>query len=274
MKAKQKISVIIPMYNAENTVMKALDSVRVQKGSEYLFEIIVVNDGSTDGSRSVVEKYRKLHPQMNIILLNQDNSGVSKARNAAMEIATGEFIALLDSDDEWLPEKTERQMPYLLSKNKNIDFISCRRKNQKIQLPYVVGKNALAGITFRKIMLRNEAQPSTVIFKRKILENTGFFDPNQRYAEDINYWLNISVKNTMFILDEELVIAGGGKRTFGVSGLSANLAEMEKGLQKNLIEMWSKGRITRGEYFLYLIFFRIKFAIRVMRNKYLSVQGR
>ena len=273
MKANQQISVIIPMYNAENTVMKALDSVRLQKG-DFVFEIIIVNDGSTDASRNVVENYRKQNPQMNIILLDQPNSGVSKARNAAMEVSGGEYIALLDSDDEWLPEKTERQMPYLVNDEENIDFISCRRKNHKIQFPYVVGKNSFAEITFRKIMLRNEAQPSTVIFKRKILENTGFFDPNQRYAEDINYWLRISKNNRMYILDEELVIAGGGKRTFGVSGLSANLSEMEKGFQKNLREMLSNDRITRIEYFLYFIYFRIKFVIRVARSKYLSLQGR
>ena len=273
MKANQQISVIIPMYNAENTVMKALDSVRLQKG-DFVFEIIVVNDGSTDASRNVVENYRKQNPQMNIILLDQPNSGVSKARNAAMEVSGREYIALLDSDDEWLPEKTERQMPYLVNNEENIDFISSRRRNHKIQFPYVVGRNSFAEITFRKIMLRNEAQPSTVIFKRKILENTGFFDPNQRYAEDINYWLRISKNNKMYILDEELVLAGNGKRTFGVSGLSANLPEMEKGFQKNLREMLSNDRITRIEYFLYFIYFRIKFVIRVARSKYLSLQGR
>ena len=273
MKANQQISVIIPMYNAENTVVQSLDSVRLQKG-DFVFEIIVVNDGSTDASRNVVENYRKQNPQMNIILLDQPNSGVSKARNAAMEVSGREYIALLDSDDEWLPEKTERQMPYLVNDEENIDFISCRRKNHKIQFPYVVGKNSFAEITFRKIMLRNEAQPSTVIFKRKILENTGFFDPNQRYAEDINYWLRISKNNRMYILDEELVLAGNGKRTFGVSGLSANLPEMEKGFQKNLREMLSNDRITRIEYFLYFIYFRIKFVIRVARSKYLSLQGR
>ena len=273
MKANQQISVIIPMYNAENTVMKALDSVRLQKG-DFVFEIIVVNDGSTDASRNVVENYRKQNPQMNIILLDQPNSGVSKARYAAMEVSGGEYIALLDSDDEWLSEKTERQMPYLVNDEENIDFISCRRKNHKIQFPYVVGRNSFAEITFRKIMLRNEAQPSTVIFKRKILENTGFFDPNQRYAEDINYWLRISKNNKMYILDEELVLAGNGKRTFGVSGLSANLPEMEKGFQKNLREMLSNDRITRVEYVLYFIYFRIKFVIRVARSKYLSLQGR
>ena len=273
MKATQKISVIIPMYNAENTVMKALDSVRVQKG-DFVFEIIVVNDGSTDASRNVVENYRKENPQMNIILLDQPNSGVSKARNAAMEVSGGEYIALLDSDDEWLSEKTERQMPYLVNDEENIDFISSRRRNHKIQFPYVVGKNSFAEITFRKIMLRNEAQPSTVIFKRKILQNTGFFDTYQRYAEDINYWLRITKKNKLYILDEELVIAGNGKRTFGVSGLSANLPEMEKGFQKNLKEMLAVERITTLEYFLYFVFYRIKLLIRLIRNKYFKIRGR
>ena len=78
----------------------------------------------------------------------------------------------------------------------------------------------------------------------------------------------------MYILDEELVLAGNGKRTFGVSGLSANLPEMEKGFQKNLREMLSNDRITRVEYVLYFIYFRIKFVIRVARSKYLSLQGR
>ena len=88
MKANQQISVIIPMYNAENTVVQSLDSVRLQKG-DFVFEIIVVNDGSTDASRNVVENYRKQNPQMNIILLDQPNSVVSKAINAAMEVSGG-----------------------------------------------------------------------------------------------------------------------------------------------------------------------------------------
>lgn len=78
----------------------------------------------------------------------------------------------------------------------------------------------------------------------------------------------------MYILDEELVLAGGGKRTFGVSGLSANLPEMEKGFQKNLKEMLHVKRITRVEYFFYFVFYRIKFLIRLMRNKYLTLNGR
>lgn len=274
MKENQKISVIIPMYNAEKTVVQALDSIRLQQVGDYSFEVIVVNDGSTDASKDVVEQYRDKNPQMNITLLNQPNSGVSKARNTAMQIATGDFIALLDADDVWLPNKTLRQLPFLFCQENNVDFISCRRKNHRILFPYKVKENQLAEITFRKVMLRNEAQPSTVIFKKKVLLNTGFFDFRQRYAEDINFWLRISLKNKMYILDEELVLAGGGKRTFGVSGLSANLPEMEKGFQKNLKEMLHVKRITRVEYFFYFVFYRIKFLIRLMRNKYLTLNGR
>lgn len=274
MKENQKISVIIPMYNAEKTVVQALDSIRLQQDGDYSFEVIVVNDGSTDASKDVVEQYRDKNPQMNITLLNQPNSGVSKARNTAMQIATGEYIALLDADDVWLPNKTLRQLPFLFCQENNVDFISCRRKNHRILFPYKVKENQLAEITFRKVMLRNEAQPSTVIFKKKVLLNTGFFDFRQRYAEDINFWLRISLKNKMYILDEELVLAGGGKRTFGVSGLSANLPEMEKGFQKNLKEMLHVKRITRVEYFFYFVFYRIKFLIRLMRNKYLTLNGR
>ena len=95
----------------------------------------------------------------------------------------------------------------------------------------------MAEITFRKLLIRNEAQPSTVVFKRKVLENTGLFNETQRYAEDINYWLKVSLNNKMFILDEELLLAGEGKRTFGISGLSANLLEMEK---ENITNMLKK----------------------------------
>ena len=102
-------------------------------------------------------------------------------------------------------------------------------------------------------------KPSTVVFKRKILENTGFFNDDQRHAEDLNYWMKISQNNTMYILNESLLIADGGKRTFGVSGLSANLSAMEEGFQRNIKEMYAAKRINFIRYiFLKLFPKRIK----------------
>jgi len=267
------ISVIIPVYNAEKSIEKSLISIKDQNWDGN-FEILIVNDGSTDKSAEIIQKYQQDNPDQNITLIQQENGGVSKARNAAMKIAKGEFIAFLDSDDEWLPQKTQNQMKYLESKDFEVDFLATRRVNHQLLFPYKVAQNNLAEITFRKLMFRNEAQPSTVIFKRKILENIGFFDDEQRYSEDLNYWLKISLKYKMYILNEELVLGDSGKRSFGVSGLSANLSEMELGFQKNLREMLHLKRINFIEYVLYFIFYKLKYIFRISRNKILRLQGK
>lgn len=259
------ISVVIPVYNAEKSIEKSLISIKNQTW-EGVFEIILVNDGSSDRSKSIIENYQQNHQDQNIILINQENRGVSKARNAAMKIAQGDYIALLDSDDEWLPEKTEKQMKFLV--NQNIDFISSLWNSENITFPYKLQpENKLVKITLKKLLFKITGQTSTAIFKRKIFENTGFFDENQNYSEDANYWMRISEKNQMYLLPEKLVIAGNGKKSFGFSGLSANLKEMEKGIQKNIWEMYQTKRINFPEYLFYFVISKLKFAIRPLRAK-------
>ena len=259
------ISVIIPVYNAEKSIEKSLISIKNQTW-EGVFEIILVNDGSSDRSQTIIENYQQNHQDQNIILINQENRGVSKARNAAMKIAQGDYIALLDSDDEWLPEKTEKQMKFL--ENQNIDFITSLWNNENITFPYKLHPpNKLVKITLKKLLFKITGQTSTAIFKRKIFENTGFFDENQNYSEDANYWMRISEKNQMYLLPEKLVIAGNGKKSFGFSGLSANLKEMEKGIQKNIWEMYQTKRINFPEYLFYFVISKLKFAIRPLRAK-------
>lgn len=265
------VSVIIPVYNAENTIERALHSVAVQTAGTQVFEIIIINDGSTDRTRPLIEEYIRKNPGMDILLINQPNGGVSKARNTGLKIAKGDYIALLDADDEWLPQKTEKQLALLESTTLRIDFLATRRNSQRILLPYRVD-NHLAEITFRKLLLRNEAQPSTVMFKRKILDNTGYFNDDQRYAEDLNYWMRITANNTMYILDESLLVAGGGKRTFGVSGLSANLSLMEKGFRRNLKEMHGLKKISRAEYLFLALFYKAKYLLLLTRTFYFNLK--
>lgn len=260
------ISVIIPLYNAEKTILSSLESVKNQCGN-YQFEIIVINDGSTDCSEEIVNQFKIENPTLNIILLNQKNKGVSSARNAGLRIAKGEYIALLDADDIWLPQKTERQLKFLEDKSLEIDFISCRLNNHKLLFPYF-SKNNLAKVTFRKLLIRNGIPSPTAIFKRKILENTGFFDDQQKYAEDHNYWLKIAIKNKMYILDESLVIAGNGKRTFGVSGLSANLKNMERGFAKTLKEMYDLEKLNFFEFLGLRLFYKAKYIFLLIRVFY------
>lgn len=261
------ISVIIPMFNAEHTIIKALDSVRNQNYDLKQFELIIINDGSTDRSGRLAENYSDTHPELNIKIINRENGGVSKARNAGLKAATGDYIAFLDSDDEWLPQKTARQMEFLQNEALNVDFISSLRNSEKIWFPYKVNVLNLAEITLKKLLIRVDGQTSTALFKRKVLENTGFFDEKQRYSEDANYWMKISKNNSMYILGEELVYTGGGKRSFGASGLSANLLEMEKGIQKNLREMYQLKRISYFEYVLFFIFSKLKYMVRIFKSR-------
>jgi len=86
------VSVIIPLFNAENTIERALESIRKQEGFSD-FEIIVVDDGSTDGGADKVKNYISKHSEMNIHLISQKNQGVSAARNAGLRLSKGEFIA-------------------------------------------------------------------------------------------------------------------------------------------------------------------------------------
>ena len=115
------ISVIIPLYNAENTILAALDSVKNQEGN-FDFEVLVINDGSTDKSAEKVQQFIDENPQLNIQLIHQDNKGVSSARNAGLRLAKSEFIAFLDADDVWLPHKTKVMMK-VLTENSEIDFL-------------------------------------------------------------------------------------------------------------------------------------------------------
>ena len=260
------ISVIIPLYNAENTILAALDSVKNQEGN-FDFEIMVINDGSTDKSAEKVQQFIDENPQLNIQLIHQYNKGVSSARNAGLRLAKGEWIAFLDADDVWLPQKTERQLKFLINENDKIDFITSLRNGEKIWFPYSISKNNLAKITLCKLLLRIEGQTSTAIFKKKIIENTGFFDENQKYSEDANYWMRISKNNNMYILAEDLVFTGAGKKSYGESGLSANLQEMEKGIQKNIKEMYVTKRINFMQYFFFLLFSKLKYVVRIFKNK-------
>src|ERR1700732_1248735 len=102
-----RVSVVIPVFNGAATVARAIDSALAQHFAGE-FEVIVVNDGSTDSTAAVLDTYRT-----QITVVDQNNSGLAAARNAAIGVAKGEYIALLDADDLWLPGKLEARSAVL-----------------------------------------------------------------------------------------------------------------------------------------------------------------
>lgn len=239
------ISVIIPMYNAAKTIVRALDSVKAQT-ADYNYQVIVVNDGSKDDGAEIVKDYIASNSESNfdISLINQLNGGVSKARNAGLKLAKGDYIAFLDSDDAWFDDKIQKQIK-LMTNEPKIDFLGCAFDGLYLQS---VGEDKLIPINVNKLIFKNYFQPSTVIMKKIVLDEVGYFDENQRYAEEGNYFIRVAHQFNCFFWNTKVINYGDGKSGFGVSGLSANLKEMHKGFIKNLDFSYVEGFISKPQY--------------------------
>jgi glycosyltransferase involved in cell wall biosynthesis len=180
-----------------------------------------------------------------------------------MSAATGNWIALLDSDDEWLPNKLERQIQ-VLKENPNIDFLGTNRNGEYFHKILWKKLSILTKISPKLLMIKFIFVVPTVIFRKKIVSDVGYFDETQKYAEEGNYFIRIAQKFNCFLLNESLAITGGGKAHFGHSGLSGNLKEMEKGELKNLKDALNLKIINTFEYFCLICFSVLKYVRRVL----------
>lgn len=244
------------MYNSANTIEKCLSSVINQTYNGEI-EILIINDGSQDNSKKIVEKFINEHNNWNIQLINKPNGGVSSARNEGLKLAKGKFIALLDSDDEWLKYKIEKQLS-LFEKDSEIGFVGCLINKPK------KNESVIFHIKLDRLIFKNYFQPSTVIFKKNVYEKIGFFDENQNYAEEGNYFIRIAKHFKCVLLNEQLILYGQGKEGFGVSGLSANLKEMEKGELKNLSFAYKQKYISFFTYLIAVSFSILKYFRRII----------
>jgi len=201
---KPQISVVIPVYNRELSIRRAIDSVLCQ---ELLpDEIIVVDDGSTDGTPEILNSYL---PKIQIV--RQEDKGVSTARNRGIEAAAGEWIAFLDSDDEWMPDKLQKQIScYRLHSNMRILQTEERwiRNNMRVNPGKKYAKKS--GNIFKQCLKTCIVGPSTVICKASLLEEMGGFDENLPVCEDYDLWIRIAAKYPIPLLPEALTVKYGG----------------------------------------------------------------
>ncbi len=201
-KSQPDISVIIPAFNRAHTLPKALDSVLSQTLKPR--EIIVVDDGSTDETNAVLADYPGL------CIISQDNRGVSAARNVGIEKAGGEWLAFLDSDDEWLKEKLEKQWDVIC----NDDKLICHteeiwiRNGQRVN-PMKKHKK-FGGMIYERCLPLCVISPSSVMIHRSVFEDVGVFDESLEVCEDYDLWLRICAKYSVLFIDEPLIVKYGG----------------------------------------------------------------
>lgn len=261
-----KVSVIIPVYNSEETIENCISSV-LNQTCEFEIELITINDGSKDDSLRILEKLKSkvTDSRFSFLIINQKNGGVSKARNAGMKKASGDFIALLDSDDEWLPEKLERQMQ-IINEKKDIDFLGCSRNNEELQI-FEKRINSLHKATVKELLIKMYPQTSTAIFKAEVYGKNGGYNENMTHGEDGEFWIRICANSNFYYLPESLVITGGGKPSFGHSGLSANLKAMQEGNEYIIKQALKNRLIGYGFYIFLMLFYKAKYYRRILITK-------
>jgi glycosyltransferase involved in cell wall biosynthesis len=208
--AAPQVSVVIPAYNRAATIAAAIESVLRQTWGD--FELIVVDDASTDGTRAAAAEVQD--PRVRLIA-NPRNMGAAAARNAGVAEARGTWVAFQDSDDEWLPGKLEKQMARLAA---NPDFVGAycglltvggldARPGERTALRYVPDPSVkpAEGDILEPLLERNMISTQTLVVRRDVFEELGGFDATLPAIEDWDFALRLAHRGPIAFVDEPLV---------------------------------------------------------------------
>jgi glycosyltransferase involved in cell wall biosynthesis len=199
------VSVVIPAYNASRYISGAIQSVISQ--TVAISEIIVVDDGSTDGTSLLVKNYEA----QGVKYIFQENGGPSKARNMGIKKSFGEFIAFLDFDDEWLPDKIEKQVGYMIQ-NPDVGLTTCGRHNVKQdgsiistcipKINHLNSKDLVQELACSNII----GGGSAVVIRRSVINKSGLFNESLHVSEDCDMWLRIASSFRMACIEMPLYL--------------------------------------------------------------------
>ncbi|MCF8088706.1 MAG: glycosyltransferase [Desulfotignum sp.] len=199
-----QISVIIPSFNRAWTLAHAIDSVLAQTVAPK--EIIVVDDGSIDHTPEVLAAYGN-----RLRILNQPNQGVSSARNLGIGHSTGEFVALLDSDDQWKPEKLACQADFFKA---HPEAMICQTEEIWIRNGVRVNPRKKhkkpSGLIFEPSLHLCLVSPSAVMIRKTLFERKGMFRQDFPVCEDYDFWLRVSTDTPIHLIDAALTVKFGG----------------------------------------------------------------
>ena len=226
-----KISVIIPTYNRFNSIGRALDSILDQTYKPH--EIIIVDDGSTDGTRELI---RDQYPSIKYFY--QSRSGVSKARNKGIVESKAKWIAFLDSDDQWQPNKLEeqknnlKQNPTILVSHTNEIWI-----RNGVRVNQMKKHQKYGGYIFDKCLDFCRMSPSSIMIHKQVFEDIGNFDEDLLVCEDYDLWIRVTSKFPVTYLDKPLIKKYGGHED--------QLSKVKNGIEHFRIQSLEKILLSR-----------------------------
>jgi glycosyltransferase involved in cell wall biosynthesis len=254
------VSVVVPVYNTEKYLRACLDSVINQTFQD--FELIIVNDESPDNSLDIIQDYYNKYPDK-VVVIVQNNRGLAGARNSGIDSANSKYIAFLDSDDLWLPEKLEKHVSHLESNpSVGISYSWSQFINEEGELlnAYITSKTK--NVTVSDLLCKNPlGNGSTPIIRREIFEQAGVFDESLRQSEDLECWVRIaSTTNWSFEgIPEVLTLYRINNQS-----LSANVIKQH--------QSWLKAVTSIGKYNLPLLLENYSLA-KAYEHRYLARQA-
>ena len=240
-----RVSVIIPAYNVSSYIPEALDSVFAQSLQD--FEVIVVNDGSSDTPqlKTAVQPYAD-----KLLYIEQPNRGVSAARNLAIQSARGDFLAFLDADDVWLPQYLEVQLNFLNEHPGAVAAISdVLRFGEAAPKPYerrMLASDNLNLLSFDDMLRRKGGQlPSATVVRRASAVASGLFDESMRVGEDIDFCIRVCFPDGTIGYTKQLLV----KYRWHGAGVGTTLTRRQIKVNEAecLRRVGSKLRLTLGQ---------------------------
>jgi glycosyltransferase involved in cell wall biosynthesis len=250
-------SVIIPVYNRHAPVREAIDSVLGQTFADY--ELVVVDDGSTDGTREIEREYRGA-----LRYVRREHGGVSAARNAGAGASSGLWLAFLDSDDRWLPEKLSRQALYIrehpdvgIHQTEEEWIRKGRRVNPKLKHAKREGRIFIDSLELCLI------SPSAAVMSRDFFERYGPFDEDLPACEDYDLWLRVTKDEFVGLIPEIQVVRNGGLP----DQLSARYWGMDRFRVYSIMKMLARhGKTLQTDY-------RVRAVETALRKTRILLQG-
>lgn len=237
--APAPVSVIIPCFRCDATIGRAVASIAGQ--TQKPAEVLLVDDASGDETWSTLQQLASGYPGWVKVLALAHNQGPSAARNAGWEAATQPYLAFLDADDSWHPEKIRIQYGFMRD-NPDIDISGhrCLWVRADETLPQVPDEVMITKISVLDLIFGTRLSTPTIMLKRHIPFR---FEVNKRYAEDVHLWRQVACTSSRVVRIES-PLAFMHKAPYGVSGLSAELWPMEKGDLSSLLSLYKAKHIS------------------------------
>ena len=268
MTSDANISVVVPCFNSVETIERALRSVEHQTIKPN--EVLVVDDASSDNTVSIIEQYARTS-SLNIHVIKQSvNGGPSVARNAAWNEATGEFIAFLDADDQWHPQKLELQLGAMLANPTCAMSFHDHLFGSSEQFETLLFTPTTSQATLRNYLVRNHSATPTVMLRTSLIER---FSSTKRYAEDYLLWMTIIAQHGS-ALHIHATLAHCSNPGYGGSGQSGKLWKMERSELSGFVSLWRSGALSLPTLVAVSIWSITKYLLRLFDTFLIPIRRR